>query len=350
MDAHTVTVTLVVIIILMALIFDYVNGFHDAANSIATVVATKVLSPGIAVAWAAFFNFVALFVFHTEVADTIRKSIDTDKLDTDIRLYVVLAGLIGAITWNLITWYLGLPTSSSHALLGGLGGAGITAYGGFGILKAEAWIKTVQFIVLSPLIGMTVGFIMMVSVYWIFHKVSVNKVDKIFRVGQLFSAAAFSLGHGGNDAQKTMGVMMMALAIGFPEFYAGSGGKFAAIPMWVALSAHLAIGLGTLSGGWRIVKTMGTKIAKLQPVGGFCAETAGAITLFGATAAGIPVSTTHTITGAIVGVGATKRFSAVKWGVAGRIVWAWLLTIPAAAFVAMVSYYVVTIIHNALGI
>lgn len=350
MDAHTITVTLVVIIIVMALIFDYVNGFHDAANSIATVVATKVLSPGVAVAWAAFFNFVALFVFHTEVADTIRKSIDTDKLDVDIRLYVVLAGLIGAIVWNLLTWWLGLPSSSSHALLGGLGGAGMAAFGGIGILKAEAWIKTVQFIVLSPLIGMALGFILMVAVYWIFQKVSVNKVDKAFRVGQLFSAAAFSLGHGGNDAQKTMGVMMMALAIGFPEIYKGSGGKFAEIPMWVALSAHLAIGLGTLSGGWRIVKTMGTKLAKLQPVGGFCAETAGALTLFGATAAGIPVSTTHTITGAIVGVGSTKRFSAVKWGVAGRIIWAWVLTIPAAALVAMVSYYVITVIHNALGV
>lgn len=350
MDAHTITVTLVVIIIVMALVFDYVNGFHDAANSIATVVATKVLSPGVAVAWAAFFNFIALLVFKTEVADTIRKSINTDVISEDIRLYVVLAGLIGAIAWNLITWYLGLPTSSSHALLGGLGGAGITAFGGFGILKAEAWIKTVQFIVLSPLIGMTLGFIMMVAVYWIFHKVSVNKVDKIFRVGQLFSAAAFSLGHGGNDAQKTMGVMMMALVIGFPDFYKGEGGKFAEIPLWVILSAHLAIGLGTLSGGWRIVKTMGTKIAKLQPVGGFCAETAGALTLFGATAAGIPVSTTHTITGSIVGVGATKRFSAVKWGVAGRIVWAWILTIPAAAFMAMISYFVITAIHKALGI
>lgn len=349
MDAHTITVSLVVFIIIVALIFDYVNGFHDAANSIATVVATKVLSPGVAVAWAAFFNFVALFVFHTEVADTIRKSIVTDKLDIDVRLYVVLAGLIGAIVWNLITWYLGLPTSSSHALLGGLGGAGIAAFGSLGILQAEAWIKTLQFIVLSPLIGMSIGFILMVSVYWIFHKVSVNKVDKIFRVGQLFSAAAFSLGHGGNDAQKTMGVMMMALAIGFPEIYHGSSGKFPEIPLWVALSAHAAIGLGTLSGGWRIVKTMGTKIAKLQPVGGFCAETAGALTLFGATAAGIPVSTTHTITGAIVGVGATKRFSAVKWGVAGRIVWAWVLTIPAAAFVAMVSYFVILGIDKLFG-
>lgn len=346
MDAHTVTITLVIIIIGMALIFDYINGFHDAANSIATVVATRVLSPGIAVIWAAFFNFVALFVFHTEVADTIRKSIHTDFLSIDIRLYVVLAGLVGAIAWNLLTWWLGLPTSSSHALLGGLGGAGIAAYGGIGILQAEAWIKTIQFIVLSPLIGMALGFILMVSVYWIFHKVSVHKVDKVFRVGQLFSAAAFSLGHGGNDAQKTMGVMMMALVIGFPEIYSGEGGKFAEIPMWVALSAHVAIALGTLSGGWRIVKTMGTKIAKLQPVGGFCAESAGALTLFGATVAGIPVSTTHTITGAIVGVGATKRFSAVKWGVAGRIVWAWVLTIPAAALVAGVSYFVIQTIHH----
>jgi PiT family inorganic phosphate transporter len=349
MDAHTITVSLVIFIIVLALIFDYVNGFHDAANSIATVVATRVLSPGVAVAWAAFFNFVALFVFHTEVADTIRKSIDTDKLDVDVRLYVVLAGLIGATVWNLLTWWLGLPSSSSHALLGGLGGAGVAAFGELGILKAEAWIKTVQFIVLSPLIGMILGFILMVSVYWILQKVSVHKVDKAFRVGQLFSAAAFSLGHGGNDAQKTMGVMMMALAIGFPELYQGKGGKFAEIPLWVAFSAHLAIGLGTLSGGWRIVKTMGTKLAKLQPVGGFCAETAGAITLFGATAAGIPVSTTHTITGAIVGVGATKRFSAVKWGVAGRIIWAWVLTIPASALVAAISYAVITVIHKSLG-
>jgi inorganic phosphate transporter, PiT family len=350
MDSHTITVSLVIIIIVIALIFDYVNGFHDAANSIATVVATRVLSPGVAVAWAAFFNFIALFVFSTEVADTIRKSINTDLIPSmDERLYIVLAGLIGATVWNLLTWWLGLPSSSSHALLGGLGGAGVAAFGGLGILKAEAWLKTVYFIVLSPLIGMTLGFILMVTVYWIFHKVSVNKVDKFFRVGQLFSAAAFSLGHGGNDAQKTMGVMMMALAIGFPEIYQGSGGKFAEIPLWVAFSAHLAIGLGTLSGGWRIVKTMGTKLAKLQPVGGFCAESAGALTLFGATAAGIPVSTTHTITGAIVGVGSTKRFSAVKWGVAGRIVWAWILTIPAAALVAAVSYAVITLIHKALG-
>lgn len=349
MDAHTVTVTLVIIIIAIALIFDYVNGFHDAANSIATVVATRVLSPGVAVAWAAFFNFVALFVFHTEVADTIRKSINTDLLTVDIRLYVVLAGLVGATVWNLITWWLGLPTSSSHALLGGLGGAGVAAFGGFQILESGAWIKTITFIVLSPLIGMTLGFVLMTAVYWIFHKVSVHRVDKVFRFGQLFSAAAFSLGHGGNDAQKTMGVMMMALAIGFPEIYHAESGKFPEIPLWVALSAHVAIGLGTLSGGWRIVKTMGTKLVKLQPVGGFCAETAGALTLFGATMSGIPVSTTHTITGSIVGVGATKRFSAVKWGVAGRIVWAWVLTIPAAAFVATISYYIILLIHKTTG-
>ncbi len=350
MDAHTITVSLVVLIIVMALIFDYVNGFHDAANSIATVVATRVLSPGVAVAWAAFFNFIAWLIFDTKVAKTIGSDLmDIDKIGEDTRLYVVLSGLIGAIVWNLITWYLGLPTSSSHALVGGLAGAGIIAFGGFGLLKAEGWIKILSFIVLSPLIGMTLGFILMVSVYWIFRKIQVNKVDKVFRVGQLFSAAAFSLGHGGNDAQKTMGVIMMALVIGFPEMFQKVGGKFPEVPVWVALSAHIAIGLGTLSGGWRIVKTMGTKIAKLQPVGGFCAETAGALTLFGATWGGIPVSTTHTITGSIVGVGATKRFSAVKWGVAGRIVWAWVLTIPAAAFVAILSYLVITFIHKSLG-
>ena len=265
MDAHTVTVALVVIIIGLALIFDYVNGFHDAANSIATVVATRVLSPGIAVIWAAFFNFVALFIFHTEVADTIRKSINTDFLSLDIRLYVVLAGLIGAIGWNLLTWWLGLPTSSSHALLGGLGGAGVAAYGGFDILQSEAWIKTIAFIVLSPLIGMTLGFILMTSVYWLFHKVTVHKVDKIFRFGQLFSAAAFSLGHGGNDAQKTMGVMMMALAIGFPEIYHTESGKFPAIPMWVAISAHIAIGLGTLPAAGESLKRWAQNLPNCSP-------------------------------------------------------------------------------------
>jgi PiT family inorganic phosphate transporter len=271
-------------------------------------------------------------------------------------LYVLLAGVIGAIIWNLITWYLGLPTSSSHALVGAYAGAALTAYvyqagsfaGALSVLKAEGWIKTLAFIVLSPMIGLVLGFILMVSVYWIFHRVSVRKVDRIFRVGQLFSAAAYSLGHGGKVAQKTMGIITIALvAGGFLPMQAG--GKLPDVPLWVEIAACAAIALGTLSGGWRIVKTMGTKIVKLQPVGGFCAETAGAMTLFGATAFGIPVSTTHTITGSIVGVGSAKRFSAVKWGVAGRIVWAWVLTIPMAAIIAALAYGVVLVIEKLTG-
>ena len=348
MDMYSLSMALIVFIIFLALVFDYVNGFHDAANSIATVVATRVLSPGVAVAWAAFFNFAAFLVFGTSVAKTIGSGmVNIDKVTEDSRLLVLLAGLLGAIIWNLITWYLGLPTSSSHALIGGYAGGAMGSYlfafgfDGLGALfVAAGWLKTVSFIVLSPLIGMTLGYTMMVSVYWIFRKANLTKVDKGFRVGQLFSAAAYSLGHGGNDAQKTMGIIMAVLVVGFPQFY----DKASEIPLWVVLSAHAAIALGTLSGGWRIVKTMGTKIAKLQPVGGFCAETAGALTLFGATAAGIPVSTTHTITGSIVGVGSAKRFSAVKWGVAGRIVWAWVLTIPMAALIAIVSYAVVRLI------
>jgi PiT family inorganic phosphate transporter len=348
MDAHSVAFSLVVFIIAVALLFDYVNGFHDAANSIATVVATRVLSPGVAVAWAAFFNFVAFLVFGTSVAKTIGGGmVNINTIAADFRLYVLLAGLLGAIFWNLITWYLGLPTSSSHALVGGYAGGAITAYlishglqGVEGVLIAAGWIKTLTFIVLSPLIGMFLGFVFMVSVYWIFHKVTVSRVDKVFRVGQLFSAAAFSLGHGGNDAQKTMGIITAVLAAGGLLEY-GKGGSLPAVPFWVILAAHAAIGLGTLSGGWRIVKTMGTKISKLQPVGGFCAETAGAITLFGATITGIPVSTTHTITGSIVGVGSAKRLSAVKWGVATRIIWAWVLTIPMAAILASLSYLVI---------
>lgn len=357
MDAQTAAFSLVVIIIVLALIFDYVNGFHDAANSIATVVATRVLSPGAAVAWAAFFNFIAFVVFGTAVAKTIGGDmVNISVIPGNDQLFVLLAGVVGAIIWNLITWYLGLPTSSSHALVGAYAGAAISSYiwhFGFNgvetVLKAAGWIKTISFIVLSPLIGMTLGFVLMVIVYWIFHKVSVNKVDKVFRIGQLFSAAAFSLGHGGNDAQKTMGIITIVLVSGgfatmMPD------GKLPEPPLWVILSAHAAIGLGTLSGGWRIVKTMGTKIVKLQPVGGFCAETAGAATLFLATATGIPVSTTHTITGAIVGVGSAKRFSAVKWGVAGRIIWAWVLTIPAAAVIAALSYGVVLIIEKIAGV
>jgi len=339
---------LVIFIIIIALVFDYVNGFHDAANSIATVVATRVLSPGVAVAWAAFFNFIAFLVFGTAVAKTIGGDmVNITAIAEGYRLYVLLAGLIGAIVWNLITWYLGLPTSSSHALVGGYAGGAIAAYiGGNGfvgvsnVLIASGWIKTLSFIVLSPLIGMSLGFVMMVLVYWIFQRMNIAKIDKGFRVGQLFSAAAFSLGHGGNDAQKTMGIITIVLVSGgFLQMT--SDNKLPEVPFWVVLAAHAAIGLGTLSGGWRIVKTMGTKIVKLQPVGGFCAETAGALTLFGATYFGIPVSTTHTITGAIVGVGSARRFSAVKWGVAGRIVWAWILTIPMAASIAAISYGII---------
>jgi len=356
MEGQTAAVSLVVLIIIIALVFDYVNGFHDAANSIATVVATRVLSPGVAVAWAAFFNFIAFIVFGTAVAKTIGGDmVNIAAIPPGDQLYVLLAAVLGATFWNLITWYLGLPTSSSHALVGAYAGSAIASYiwhfGFFGIetvLKAAGWIKTLTFIVLSPLIGMTLGFIMMVSVYWIFRNVSVNRIDKGFRIGQLFSAAAFSLGHGGNDAQKTMGIITIVLVAG-GFLQAGAGGKLPEVPLWVVLAAHLAIGLGTLSGGWRIVKTMGTKIVKLQPVGGFCAETAGAATLFFATFTGIPVSTTHTITGSIVGVGAAKRFSAVKWGVASRIVWAWVLTIPAAAIIAALTYGVVLIIEKLTG-
>lgn len=355
MDAQSVTLGLVIFIIFIALVFDYVNGFHDAANSIATIVATRVLSPGVAVAWAAFFNFIAFVVFGTAVAKTIGGDmVNIAAIAEESRLFVLLAGLLGAVIWNLITWYLGLPTSSSHALIGGYAGGAISAYIGLNgitgvgtVLIAAGWIKTLSFIVLSPLIGMSLGFILMVAVYWIFRRVSVNKIDKGFRIGQLFSAAAFSLGHGGNDAQKTMGIITIVLvAGGFLQMT--PAGKLPEIPLWVVLSAHAAIGLGTLSGGWRIVKTMGTKIVKLQPVGGFCAETAGAITLFASTFGGIPVSTTHTITGAIVGVGSAKRFSAVKWGVASRIVWAWIITIPAAGIIAALSYEVIILIDKIL--
>jgi inorganic phosphate transporter, PiT family len=356
MEGQTIALGLVIFIIFIALVFDYVNGFHDAANSIATIVSTRVLSPGVAVAWAAFFNFIAFVVFGTAVAKTIGGDlVKIALIPADDRLYVLLAGLVGAIIWNLITWYLGLPSSSSHALFGGYGGAAIASYvGHFGfngasdVLIAQGWIKILAFIVLSPLIGATLGYFLMVAVFWIFRRTSVSKVDKGFRVGQLFSAAAFSLGHGGNDAQKTMGIITVVLvAGGFLQNTAE--GKLPEVPLWVVLAAHTAIGLGTLSGGWRIVKTMGSKISKLQPVGGFCAETAGAITLFASTFGGIPVSTTHTITGAIVGVGSAKRLSAVKWGVAGRIVWAWVLTIPMAALIAAISYEIIILIDKVVG-
>ena len=343
------TTALVIFIIFVALVFDYTNGMHDAANSIATVVSTRVLSPGVAVIWAAFFNFIAFAVFGTGVAKMIGGGlVDLKPIPKEFHLYVLLAGLFGVIAWNIITWYLGLPTSSSHALIGGYAGAAIAAFGGFGVIIPSGWYLTLSFILLAPLIGLTLGFLLMIAVFWIFRNTSINKVDKGFRVGQLFSAAAYSLGHGGNDAQKTMGIITAVLVAG--NFLApGEAGKLPEIPLWVVLSAHGAIGLGTLTGGWRIVKTMGSKIAKLQPVGGFCAETAGAITLGFATHFGIPVSTTHTITGAIVGVGSAKRLSAVKWGVAGRIVWAWVLTIPAAAMIAAISYEVIILIDKLAG-
>jgi len=321
----------VVALILVALIFDYINGFHDAANSIATVVSTRVLTPGRAVVWAASFNFIAAFVFGTAVAKTVGKGL----VDIEVVTFaVIFAGLMGAIIWDLITWYYGLPTSSSHALIGGYAGAAI-AKAGFGAIIAAGWTKTLIFIILAPLIGMTLGFLLMVAILWIFSGTSPGKVNHWFRRLQLASAAAYSLGHGGNDAQKTMGIIAGVLLAGgyLQEFR---------IDMWVVLSAHAAISLGTLSGGWRIIHTMGSKITKLQPVGGFAAETAGAISLFTATALGVPVSTTHTITGAIMGVGSIKRLSAVRWGVARRIIWAWLLTIPASAGIAAAIWWIVS--------
>jgi PiT family inorganic phosphate transporter len=345
----TVNFAFVIVLVFLALVFDYINGFHDAANSIATVVSTRVLSPGMAVLWAAFFNFIAFAVFGTRVAKAIGDGVRMELIAPDLRLHVLLCALVGAVIWNLITWYLGLPTSSSHALLGGYAGAGIAAYGGvIGLLKTDIWIRTIKFIVLSPLIGMVLGYIFMVAVFWLFRRVTPSKVDKVFRKGQLVSAAAFSLGHGGNDAQKTMGIITAVLAAGGMLSY-GPNGSLPHIPLWVVLSAHAAIALGTLSGGWRIVHTMGSKITKLKPVGGFCAESAAALTLAYVTLTGTPVSTTHTITGAIVGVGATRRLSAVKWGVAGRIVWAWILTIPAAGLIAALSFFLIRFILHLQG-
>ncbi len=345
----TTTVAIALAIVLVALVFDFTNGFHDAANSIATVVSTRVLSPRYAVIWAALFNFVAFMVFGTRVAKTIGGDlVRIDLISQDLRLYVLCAGLMGAIAWNLVTWYLGLPTSSSHALIGGYAGAAVVAFHGVsGLLKPEGWIKTLVFIVASPVIGFILGFILMLAVFWIFQHTTPARVDKTFRRGQLLSAAAYSLGHGGNDAQKTMGIVTVVLATaGMFNLHLGDKGSLPAIPLYVVLAAHGAIALGTLSGGWRIVHTMGSKITKLRPVGGFCAETAGAVTLFGATFLGIPVSTTHTITGAIAGVGSTTRLSAVKWRVAGRIVWAWVLTIPAAAAFAAISFLLIRLIDT----
>ena len=314
-------------LILVALVFDYINGFHDAANSIATVVSTRVLSPGKAVIWAAFFNFVAAFTFGTAVAKTVGSGMIDVKVVT---FAVIFAGLIGAIAWDLITWYFGLPTSSSHALIGGYAGAAVVKAGWIAIVPS-GWTKTLLFIVLSPLIGMALGLALMTAIFWLFRWTPPSRVDRWFRRLQLVSAAFFSLNHGANDAQKTMGIIAGVL------FAAGYIQTFD-IPFWVILAAHTAIGLGTLAGGWRIIHTMGSKITKLQPVGGFAAETAAALSILIATQTGVPVSTTHAITGAIVGVGATRRLSAVRWGVAGQIVWAWVLTIPAAFLIAMAAY------------
>jgi PiT family inorganic phosphate transporter len=326
------TLLIVIGLIAVALVFDYINGFHDAANSIATVVSTRVLTPGQAVVWAATFNFLAAFTFGTAVASTV----GSGMIDLSVVTYaVIFGGLTGAIVWDLITWYVGLPTSSSHALVGGYAGAAI-AKAGFGALVASGWTKTLIFIVLAPLIGLTLALLLSVVTLWMFRGFSPTRVDHWFRRLQLLSAAAYSLGHGGNDAQKTMGIIAGVLFTGgyLTEFR---------IPFWVILAAHAAIALGTLTGGWRIVHTMGSKITKLQPFGGFAAETAGAITLFTATALGVPVSTTHTITGAIVGVGAIRRLSAVRWGVARRIVWAWVVTIPAAGIISACTYWLLTL-------
>lgn len=324
--------TTVILLIVLALFFDYLNGFHDAANSIATVVATRVLPPNLAVMWAAFFNFIAFMFFGLHVAGTIGKGIiDVNIVDS----HIIFATLIGACTWNLITWWFGLPSSSSHALMGGLVGSAIVK-AGFGSIVPAGLIKTMAFIIISPVLGMFLGITIGVVVYRIFQNSTPRNVDSLFRKGQLISAAAYSLGHGGNDAQKTMGIIAVTL------YSAGLLGPNFHIPFWVVLACNGAIALGTLSGGWRIVKTMGNRITKLRPVDGFCAETGGAVTLFFASYMGIPVSTTHTITGAIVGVGALKRLSAVKWGVAGKIIWAWIITIPAAAGIAMITYYITT--------
>ena len=327
-----ITLGVLIFLVALALAFDFMNGLHDAANSIATVVSTGVLRPHHAVAFAAFFNFVAIFVFHLKVASTVGKGIvDPGIVDH----YVIFGALVGAISWSGITWYFGLPSSSSHALIGGLIGAAVAKVG-FGSLVAAGITKTVAFIFISPLMGFVLGGLLLVIVSWIFRRTPPSRIDRWFRRAQLASAAAYSLGHGGNDAQKTIGIIWVLLIA------AGSLGPQEDVPAWVIVSCYVAIALGTFFGGWRIVKTMGQKITKLRPVHGFCAETGGAIMLFTATSMGIPVSTTHTITGAIVGVGSTRKVSAVRWGVAGNIVWAWIFTIPASAFIAAVSWWIGT--------
>ncbi|WP_341902467.1 inorganic phosphate transporter [Polaromonas sp. YR568] len=330
METMQAALWIVVLLVILAIAFDFMNGFHDAANSIATVVSTGVLKPGQAVMFAAFFNLIAIFVFHLSVAATVGKGIVQPGV---VDIHVVFGALVGAITWNLVTWYYGIPSSSSHALIGGIVGA-VIAKSGTQALLAGGVMKTVAFIFVSPTLGFLLGSLMMVGVSWVCRRATPSKVDRWFRRLQLVSAGAYSLGHGGNDAQKTIGIIwMLLIATGY------TAASDPLPPSWVIVVCYVAIAAGTLFGGWRIVKTMGQKITKLKPVGGFCAETGGALTLFLATALGIPVSTTHTITGAIVGVGSTQRASAVRWGVAGNIVWAWIFTIPASAFVAAVAYW-----------
>ena len=338
-------ITYILMIVAVALVFDFINGFHDSANSIATVVSTRVLSPGVAVVWAAFFNFVAAFVVGTAVAKTIGKGlIEVSVVDPN----VILGALLGAIVWDLITWYLGLPSSSSHALLGGYAGAAI-AKAGFGALILGGWVLPVTFIVVSPLLGMSIALGLTVMLSWLLKGARPGPLDRVFRRLQLISAGLYSLSHGANDAQKTMGIIV-SLLVASQASFAGQTGwlhRFYLrsadhIPLWTILSAHAAIALGTAAGGWRIVKTMGTRITRLRPFGGFCAETAGGITVLLASSLGVPVSTTHTITGAIVGVGAAQRLSAVRWGVATRIVWAWILTMPMSAVIAALSYLILS--------
>lgn len=332
MEQLNIGMGVVVMLVVLALAFDFMNGFHDAANAIATVVSTRVLKPHTAVMMAAFFNVVAIFVFQLKVAATVGKgTIEPSIIDH----YVVFGALVGAIAWNIITWYYGIPSSSSHALIGGLIGAAI-AKAGAGSLISSGVLKAVAFIFISPLLGMLLGGLMMLAMSWVFRTSTPRKVDRWSRRLQLVSASAYALGHGGNDAQKTIGIIWMLLIA------AGITGANEPVPMWVVISCYTAIGIGTAFGGWRIIKLMGQKITKLKPVGGFCAQTGGAITLFFATALGIPVSTTHTITGAIVGVGSAKKFSAVRWGIAGTIVWAWILTIPCSAFIAAVFWWIGT--------
>jgi PiT family inorganic phosphate transporter len=338
-------ITYVLVIVLVAFAFDFINGFHDSANSIATVVSTRVLSPGVAVLWAAFFNFMAAFVVGTAVAKTIGKGlIDPHIVDPNI----ILAALLGAIIWDLITWYLGLPTSSSHALLGGYGGAAI-AKAGFGALLLSGWVLPIAFIVISPLLGMLLALALTVGLSWLLHGQRPGPLDKTFRRLQLVSAGLYSLSHGANDAQKTMGIIV-GLLVSTQGLFINKAGWMSFlyvptadhIPLWVEMGAYTAIGCGTALGGWRIVKTMGTRITRLRPFGGFCAETAGGLTVLLASSLGVPVSTTHTITGAIVGVGAAQRLSAVRWGVATRIIWAWLLTMPMSAVIAALSYLILS--------